>query len=102
MIKCLVVGGRPSPEVTWWRDHHLVDDSFSQISEFKVENLLTLPSLLRSDVDSILTCQAKNNNNSVPVLMMMCFNAAWLLRNKDCSDSIQLLSGILSDLLLLT
>ena len=67
MIKCLVVGGRPSPEVTWWRDHHLVDDSFSQISEFKVENLLTLPSLRRSDVDSILTCQAKNNNNSVPV-----------------------------------
>ena len=67
MIKCLVVGGRPSPEVTWWRDHHLVDDSFIQASEFKVENMLTLPNLQRSDVNSILTCQAKNNNNSVPV-----------------------------------
>ena len=67
MIKCLVVGGRPSPEVTWWRDHHLVDDSFSKNSEFKVENVLTVPNLGRADVNSILTCQAKNNNNSIPV-----------------------------------
>ena len=67
MIKCLVVGGRPSPEVTWWRDHHLVDDSFSQNSEFKVENVITIPNLSRADVNSILTCQAKNNNNSIPV-----------------------------------
>ena len=67
MIKCLVVGGRPSPDVTWWRDHHLVDDSFAQNSEFRVENMLTLPSLERSDVDSILTCQAKNSNNSLPL-----------------------------------
>jgi len=68
-VKCLVVGGRPSPSVTWWRDHHLVDDTFSakEPGDFKVENLLSLPSLQRSDVNSILTCQAKNNNNSVPV-----------------------------------
>ena len=68
-VKCLVVGGRPSPRVTWWRDHHLVDDTFSakEPGGFKVENILSLPSLQRSDVNSILTCQAKNNNNSVPV-----------------------------------
>ena len=69
VVKCLVVGGKPSPSVTWWRDHHLVDDSFSvkEPGDFKVENLLTLPNLQRSDVNSILTCQAKNNNNSLPV-----------------------------------
>lgn len=67
MIKCLVLGGQPSPAVTWWRDHQIVDDSFDQTSQFKVTNLLTIPALRRSDLHSILTCQAKNNNESVPV-----------------------------------
>lgn len=66
-VQCLVVGGRPSPAVTWWRDHQIVDDSFAQLSEFKVENVLRLPSLRRSDLDSILTCQAGNSNSSQPV-----------------------------------
>ena len=67
MLKCLVVGGRPSPEVSWWRDHQIVDDSSVRSSDFKVENVFTLERLERSDLDSILTCQAKNNNNSLPV-----------------------------------
>ena len=32
------------------------------LSEFKVENVFTLERLERSDLDSILTCQAKNSN----------------------------------------
>lgn len=67
MIKCLVVGGRPSPEVSWWRDHQIVDDTSVRPSEFKVENVFTLERLERSDLDSILTCQAKNSNESLPV-----------------------------------
>jgi len=67
MIKCLVLGGQPSPAVTWWRDHQIVDDSFDQTSSFQVTNLLTIPALRRTDLHSILTCQAKNNNESVPL-----------------------------------
>ena len=66
-IKCLVLGGHPSPSVTWWRDHQIVDNSYNKTAEFKVTNLLTIPSLRRSDLHSILTCQARNNNESVAV-----------------------------------
>ena len=66
-IKCLVLGGDPSPAVTWWRDHQMVDNSYNTTAEFKVTNLLTIPSLRRSDLHSIFTCQARNNNESVAV-----------------------------------
>ena len=81
-IKCLVLGGQPSPVVTWWRDHLIVDNSYNKTEEFKVTNILTIPSLRRSDLHSILTCQARNNNESVPVstsvkLDMTCKNRGW-------------------------
>ena len=66
-VECVVLGGQPSPAVTWWRDHQIVDDSFDQVSQFKVRNILSIPSLRRSDLHSILTCQARNNKESVPV-----------------------------------
>ena len=62
-----VLGGRPSPRVTWWRDHHLVDDTFTSSSQHKVTNQLVIPNIQRSDLHSIFTCQASNNNVSVPV-----------------------------------
>ena len=39
-----------------------MDDTLVRPSEFKVENVFTLERLERSDLDSILTCQAKNSN----------------------------------------
>ena len=39
-----------------------MDDILVRLSEFKVENVFTLERLERSDLDSILTCQAKNSN----------------------------------------
>lgn len=66
-ISCEVLGGRPSPRVTWWRDHHLVDDSFLTDSGYKVTNELVIPKIAREDLHSIFTCQAANNNVSVPV-----------------------------------
>ena len=62
-----VLGGRPSPRVTWWRDHHLVDDSDLTDSGYKVTNQLVIPKIAREDLHSIFTCQAANNNVSVPV-----------------------------------
>lgn len=66
-ITCEVLGGRPRPSVTWWRDHHLVDDTFSSSAQHKVTNQLVIPNIQRSDLHSIFTCQAANNNVSVPV-----------------------------------
>ena len=56
--------------MTWWRDHHLLDSSLvsvASVSPHSVEAVLTLPSLAREDLHSILTCQASNNNATVPV-----------------------------------
>ena len=87
-LACVVLGGRPAPEVTWWRDHRLVDSSYKQDSQHRVTNKLQLGPLRRVDLHSIFTCQvigitaiifffillliififqAANNNVSVPV-----------------------------------
>ena len=66
-LRCAALGGRPLPRVTWWRDHALLDDSFKKFGDFKVENELIIYELKREDLHSILTCQASNNNISVPV-----------------------------------
>ena len=66
-IRCDALGGRPQPVVTWWRDHALMDDSYQMLGGYKVTNELVIDNLKRSDLHSILTCQAANNNISVPV-----------------------------------
>ena len=60
--------GRPPPRVSWWRDHALLDDVSEEINEMesKVVNELKLIQLRREDLHSILTCQATNNNLSIP------------------------------------
>ena len=66
-MACEVLGGYPRPEVTWWRDSETADDISEEVSEYKVTNLLTMTNLTRADQDSILTCQAQNNKNILPV-----------------------------------
>ena len=66
-LRCVSLGGRPLPKVTWWRDHALLDASDRRLGSFKTENELVLKDLKREDLHSILTCQATNNNFSVPV-----------------------------------
>ena len=45
-----------------------MDDTFRKLpGGYKVENELVLNDLKRSDLHTILTCQAANNNISVPV-----------------------------------
>lgn len=63
-----VFPGRPTPRVTWWRDHALLDDVSEDIdmATGRVTNELHLRQLRRSDLHSFLTCQATNNNISVP------------------------------------
>ncbi|KAG8235231.1 hypothetical protein J437_LFUL010381 [Ladona fulva] len=77
----------PTPAVWWFRNDRLVDNSSTVISPAPlyptdpgasgsslgtpgvahVTNELVIPSLGRSDLHSQLTCQAANNNRSLPL-----------------------------------
>ncbi|GIY00842.1 ig-like domain-containing protein [Caerostris darwini] len=56
----------PSPSVTWWRDSVLLDDSYHVTTQGYIRNNITLVRLKRSDLSAIFTCQAANNNLTVP------------------------------------
>ena len=49
--------GHPSPKVTWWRDHALLDSLSEEVTEGRVTNELRLTQLKRDDLHTILTCQ---------------------------------------------
>ena len=59
--------GDPSPQVTWWRDSHLIDSSYEASYSRTVQNGLSLKDLSRAELGAQLTCQASNNNLSLPV-----------------------------------
>lgn len=61
------LSGKPPPAVTWWKDSILLDDSY-QAHNHVVRNELVIDSLDRSDLHSAYTCQASNNNISVPAV----------------------------------
>ena len=63
---CLILG-TPAPQLNWWREHALIDGSYENSEPHKTVNTLLLENLQRSDLHSILTCQASNNNISNPV-----------------------------------
>lgn len=67
---CEVEGGKPTPSVTWWRESVLLDDSYDPITtptgNVIVRNQLVINSLQRQDLMAVFTCQATNNNISLP------------------------------------
>ncbi|XP_076321960.1 neural cell adhesion molecule 2-like [Tachypleus tridentatus] len=63
---CLVSGGKPRPSVTWWREYTILDDDYDFTPEDVVKNRLKITELKRHDLLAILTCQASNNNITVP------------------------------------
>jgi len=62
-LTCESVGGSPLPELTWWKDHQKLDNSYEKLQN-KVVNKLVLENLGRKDLNSILNCKAINNNIS--------------------------------------
>jgi len=65
-LKCISTGGNPKPKVTWWKDNHLHDGSYETTYTEAVQNTVTLRPLTRQDLGTVLSCQASNNNISVP------------------------------------
>ncbi|XP_057377769.1 uncharacterized protein LOC130699475 [Daphnia carinata] len=59
-LNCIVTGGRPRPEVTWWLGEKLVDYTYIATSETVVQNVLVIPKLERRHLHAILRCQASN------------------------------------------
>jgi len=66
VLKCITSGGDPMPQVTWWRDNHLIDSSFEKTFSKTVQNTLSVPQVTREDLGATLMCQASNNNISAP------------------------------------
>ncbi|RWS17015.1 protein turtle B-like protein [Dinothrombium tinctorium] len=64
---CTTVGGKPRPSLTWWRDYQILDDTFEYGEKDLTRNQLTISSLARHHLLSIFTCQAINNNVTVPL-----------------------------------
>ncbi|XP_064469303.1 neural cell adhesion molecule 1-like isoform X2 [Ornithodoros turicata] len=66
-LSCQVDIGKPRPAVTWWKDYTLLDESyFFSPDGSLVKNKLEISALTRNDLLAILTCQAANNNITVP------------------------------------
>ena len=65
-LLCTSSGGQPRPVLTWFRDYSLIDDSFEYNEKDVAMNQLSIPSLQRHHLLSIFTCQAVNNNITVP------------------------------------
>ena len=65
-LLCSSSGGQPRPSLSWSRDYNVIDDSFEYNEKDVAMNQLTITSLQRHHLLSIFTCQAVNNNITVP------------------------------------
>ncbi|XP_055540205.1 uncharacterized protein LOC129726939 isoform X1 [Wyeomyia smithii] len=66
VITCRVSGGRPQPEVRWLINGVTVDDQYEHNSGDIIENRLLWPTIQRSDLNSIFTCQTTNTRLAEP------------------------------------
>ena len=67
ILVCLVEGGNPKPEVSWWRDGMLWDkDHDPKTYEDVLQNTLVISQLDRTYHDSTFECRAINNNVTQP------------------------------------
>ena len=62
----IFIPGSPPPTLSWWREQALIDDSFEVING-QTTNTLRIPAVRRSELGAVYTCQAVNNNQSIPV-----------------------------------
>ncbi|XP_076325207.1 nephrin-like isoform X2 [Tachypleus tridentatus] len=61
------LSGKPIPSLTWWKDSELIDDSYEVTPQQITFNQLHVHALHRNDLMSVFTCEASNNNMSLPM-----------------------------------
>ncbi|XP_014240032.1 nephrin-like [Cimex lectularius] len=66
-VTCLSIGGRPLPTVTWWQENALLDDSYDDITEKTVRNVLRVDQIERRHLHAVFTCQSSNNKHISPL-----------------------------------
>ena len=66
-MKKTFLSGFPSPQVTWWREHELLDSSYDRTYKHVVQNSIKIGPLGVEDLGHVYTCMASNNNISAPV-----------------------------------
>jgi len=64
-VLCTVLGGKPTPNLTWSMDHQPVKEQLIRATDEKVESSLFLPSVSPSDRGTLLTCRADNGYTKV-------------------------------------
>lgn len=60
--------GIPVPTVTWWRENALLDHHSEHLIDGSVKNVLVIERLTRNHLNSVFTCQAINNNLTIPLM----------------------------------
>ncbi|XP_042862043.1 uncharacterized protein LOC122247103 isoform X2 [Penaeus japonicus] len=89
-LTCEVQGGKPRPQVSWWHEGSLLDDSIETASGDVTRNVLKLPNLTRQHLYRVLTCQTSNSNMSLPlaatVTLDMSCESEWSLDFRCCFD----------------
>ncbi|XP_015927689.1 nephrin [Parasteatoda tepidariorum] len=65
---CEAFKGYPTPNVTWWKDNRLWDNTFKKGSSGNVINEMRLLNLSRTDLFATFHCKAQNNKLSAPVV----------------------------------
>ncbi|ALC47181.1 CG14372 [Drosophila busckii] len=66
VLVCEVSGGRPRPNVTWYLDNTVIDESFDQRADGKTINHLSYPNIGRQHLNARLVCVASNTNLMPP------------------------------------
>ena len=59
--------GNPPPRLVWYKRNELIDDSYEQLNGRTTNVLKLAEPIQKKDADAIYTCQAVNNNQSIPV-----------------------------------
>ncbi|CAO1431490.1 unnamed protein product [Diamesa hyperborea] len=66
-LKCDVFGGKPTPNVTWFRDGYpLLSDTILMQNGRHLRNEIVLERLSRQDLNSRFTCKAINHHRATP------------------------------------
>ncbi|XP_055618631.1 hemicentin-1 [Toxorhynchites rutilus septentrionalis] len=65
-LVCEVKGGRPRPNVTWYLDNTVIDESYETRPDGTTVNHLSYPNIGRQHLDARLMCVASNTNLTPP------------------------------------